>query len=106
MGWVSDEAFEAVAAGVLVTRERRREIQRMTREQLQRYLCQLYRMAFEDGAEAVETTLREKYEPAQEVLPFEEVTVDWDDVMAVIAEVKGIGPQLLRRIDDKLKEKY
>ena len=37
---------------------------------------------------------------------FEEISVSWEDVLAVIAEVKGVGPKILANIDKKLKEKY
>ena len=104
MGWVSDEAFEAVAAGVLVTRERRREIQHMTREQLQRYLVYLYRAGFEAGADAIQKHLVALSHADDENV--DEVSVSWDDVLGVIADVKGIGPKMLQKIDEKLRETY
>ncbi|MBQ6232827.1 MAG: hypothetical protein IJJ80_04910 [Clostridia bacterium] len=105
--YVSDEAAEAVVAELKVTREKRRGIQSMTQEQLQRYLVYLYRQGFEAGADAIQQHLEMIHEQAEEeALPFEDVQVAWEDVLAVIAQVKGIGPKMLEKIDSKLKETY
>ena len=107
MGWVSQEHFEAVAAGLIITREKRREIQRMSREELQHWVAVVYKIAFEDGADAVQQMLEQRYEEAEaEAMPFEEVIVGWEDVLTVIGKVKGIGPKLLAEIDRKLKEEF
>ena len=45
-------------------------------------------------------------EATEEALPFEEISVEWEEVLGVIAEVKGVGPKILANIDKKLKEKY
>ena len=107
MGWVSPERFEAEAAGLIITREKRREGHRRSREELQHWVAVVYKIAFEDGADAVQQMLEQRYaEAEEEAMPFEEVTVDWDDVLAVISKVKGIGPKLLQEIDRKLREEY
>ena len=107
MGWVSEESFEEVAAGLIMTREKRREIQKMNRDDLQRYLIRLYKLGFEDGMDALQAMLEEKAEEAEGyTVPFEEITLDWEDVLSVIARVRGIGPRLLQKIDEKLKEEY
>ena len=102
MSYVSDTAVEAVIDELRVTREKRRSIQNMTREQLQRYLVHLYRAGFEAGADAIQKYLEQTVEPAEE----EEVSVAWEDVLAVIAKVKGVGPKTLQAIDKKLREEY
>ena len=107
MSYVSDAAVEAIIEDLRVTREKRRSIQNMTREQLQRYLVYLYRQGFEAGADAIQKYLEEQREQAEaEAMPFEEVKLDWEDVLAVIAKVKGIGPKTLQAIDNKLKEEF
>ena len=102
MSYVSDAAVEAIVSELRVTREKRRDIQHMTRDQLQRYLVYLYRAGFEAGADAIQkhlATLNQEDDA-------EEVSVSWEDVLNVIADVKGIGPKLLGEIDRKLREEY
>ncbi len=107
MGYVRPEDFDAVVAGLVITRERRREIQKMSRDELQLWVINLYKAAFEDGINQIERLFEIRYEEADaEALPFEEISVSWEDVLAVIAEVKGVGPKILANIDKKLKEKY
>lgn len=107
MGYVTPEDFDAVVAGLVITREKRREIQRMSRDELQLWVINLYKAAFEDGLDQVERLFELKYEEAEsEAMPFEEITVDWEDVLGTIAEVRGVGPKILANIDKKLKEKY
>ena len=105
MSYVSDEAVQTVLDGLVINRIKRRAIQSMSREDLQRYVVHLYRQGFEDGAEAVQNKLSEKadVEPEDDT---EEISVAWDDVLAVIGEVKGIGPKMLAAIDSKLREAY
>lgn len=105
MSYVSDAAVEAIIEDLRVTREKRRSIQNMTRDQLQRYLVTLYRAGFEAGADAIQNYLEQTVEPAEDE-NMDEVSVAWKDVLAVIAEVKGVGPKILANIDKKLKEKY
>lgn len=107
MGYVRPEDFDAVVAGLVITRERRREIQKMSRDELQAWVINFYKAAFEDGINQIERLFEVRYEEADaEALPFEEISVSWEDVLAVIAEVKGVGPKILANIDKKLKEKY
>ena len=102
MSYVSDAGVEAIIEDLRVTREKRRSIQNMTRDQLQRYLVTLYRAGFEAGADAIQKYLEQTVEPAEE----EEVSVAWEDVLAVIAKVKGVGPKTPQAIDKKLREEY
>lgn len=95
---VTEEAVQRVLSEMVVNREKRRQIQKMTTEDLKRYLVRIYRMGFEDGADACEQAARNEAEET------EEVKVDWDDVLRVIGEVKGIGPKMLDAIDQKMKE--
>lgn len=107
MGYVKPEDFDAVVAGLLITREKRREIQKMSREELQRWVVNLYKVAFEDGIKEIERRFEIKFvEEAEDELPFAETTIEWEDVMRTIAEVKGIGPKILAKIDKKVKETY
>lgn len=101
---VAPEAEEKAFSEIVVTREQRRRIQNMKRDELTRYLIHLYRDGFEDGIDTLQEELAQKVE--KDALPFEEVSVDWEDVLAVIGQVRGIGPGLLQRIDKKLREEY
>lgn len=105
MGYVSDAAVEAIIADIVVNREKRRAIQAMSKGELQRYLVHLYRAGFENGADAIQKHLEQKAVQEQEG-DMEEVSIGWEDVLEVIAQVKGIGPKMLQAIDSKLKEVY
>lgn len=105
MGYVSDAAVEAIIEDLRVTREKRRDIQHMTREQLQRYLVYLYRQGFEAGADAIQKYLEQTVDHAADE-NMDEVSVAWEDVLNVIAQVKGVGPKTLQAIDKKLREEY
>ena len=105
MGYVSDEAVNSIIAELSVNRDKRRSIQRMSKEELQRYLVHLYREGFEAGADAIRRHLEETRNHVQDE-GIEEVRLDWEDVLAVIAGVKGVGPEILSEIDNKLKETY
>ena len=102
---VSPEAEELALKDLNVTREKRRRIQAMTKDELQRYLVHLYRGGFEDGVNTVQEKLAEEadIEPEDDVT---EIQVSWEDVLAVIGQVRGIGPKTLAEIDKALKEKY
>lgn len=95
---VTEEAVNRVVSEMVVNREKRRRIQQMTTEELKRYLVRIYRMGYEDGADACEQAARKEAEEA------EEVKADWGDVLRMIGEVKGIGPKMLDAIDQKMKE--
>lgn len=101
MGYVSEKAVQEAIEGIVVNREKRRVIQRMTANELTEYLVRLYRHGFEDGADAIQCLLEDRV-PEDE----EEVSVAWDDVLAVIAEVRGIGAKTIQKIDQKLREVY
>lgn len=100
MGRVSEAAVARVMAELTMNREKRREIQKLTTEELKRYLVRIYRLGFEDGADACEQAAKMEAEQT------EEVKADWDDVLRVIAEVKGIGPKILGAIDEKMREAF
>lgn len=107
MGHVSENAVQEAIDGIIVNREKRREIQRMTAREMTEYLVRLYRHGFEDGADAIQHYLEETRSQAEaEAMPFEEVTLEWDDVLAVIAKVRGIGAKTIAKIDQKLREVY
>ena len=70
-------------------------------------MINLYKAAFEDGIKEIERRFDIKFvEAAEDDLPFAEITVEWEEVLETIAEVKGVGPKILANIDKKLKEKY
>lgn len=103
---VSEEAFEAAVNGGLLSREKHRAIKGFDRKQMERYIASIYRSGFEDGAEACENAIRQEAaskhsNPDDE---YEEVKADWDDVLRLIGEVRGMTPKLLKDIDTKLKE--
>lgn len=100
MGHVSEKAVQEAIEGIVVNREKRRVIQRMTANELTEYLVRLYRHGFEDGADAIQNLLEDRVQEE------EEVTVLWDDVLAVISEVRGIGAKTIQKIDQKLREVY
>ena len=108
IGYVSDYLVTAVLQDLKVNRAKRREIQSMSKEDLQHYLVNLYLAGFEDGAAAIEKRLKKKAEEKvkQEAEEAEEVSIGWEDVLEVISTVKGIGPKMLEAIDAKLKEAY
>ena len=102
---VTDEAFELVCSGIL-SRERHRAVKKFDRKQMERYIASIYRSGFEDGAEACEKAIRGEA-AAKHANPddeYEEVKADWEDVLRVIGEVKGMTPKLLEDIDTRLKE--
>lgn len=103
---VSDAAFEEAVSGGLLTREKHRSIKQFDRRTMERYIASIYRSGFEDGAEAVENAIRMEA-AAKHTNPddeYEEVKADWEDVLRIIGEVKGMTPKLLQDIDTKLKE--
>ncbi len=106
--WVSDKAVNRAAEEVIVNREKRRAIQKMSPEDLTRYLIGIYRQGFEDGADAIDQSVRQEA-AARHANPddeYAEVRADWDDVLRLISEVRGVGPKLVAAIDKKLKETY
>ena len=103
---VSNEAFESAVSGGLLSREKYRGIKGFDRRQMERYIASIYRSGFEDGASACEEALR-KEASAKHTNPddeYEEVKADWEDVLRIIGEVKGMTPKMLSDIDRRLKE--
>ena len=101
---VGQEVLEKVLGELRITREKRRQIQMLSRQDLQRYLIRLYKLGYEDGINAVEGRLGTERDIRQKEDAEEEVKVDWDDVLKLIGEVRGIGKKLTEAIDKKLKE--
>lgn len=106
MRYVSEAAVESIISELTINRDKRRAIQGMSRAELQRYIVNIYRRGFEDGAEAVQKRLETEKDFRQIGRETEVVTVEWSDVLEAIAEIKGIGPKMLQEIDEKLREKY
>lgn len=106
MNRVTDETVEKVTSELVVNRQKKRAIQSMSTKELTRYLVHLYRQGFEAGAEAIEKAMQQEAESrhADPEAEYDEVKADWDDVLRLIAEVKGVGPKLTEAIDRKLKE--
>ena len=105
---VSDEAVARVTEELVVNRAKKRAIQQMTTKELAAYLVRIYRLGFEDGADAIDQAMRDEA-AARHVdhdLEYEEVKADWDDVLRIISEVKGVGPKLVKAIDERLKEAF
>lgn len=105
MKYVSDEAVDRVSSDLIVNRQKRRVIQSMTKEELQKYLVRIYRFGFEDGADAIKKYLEKEADVSADD-DLEEISISWESVLSVIAEVKGVGPTILKAIDDNLKETY
>ena len=104
---VSDEAFESVLKdGGLINREKHRAIQRFDRRQMERYIASIYRSGFEDGCNAVQKAVADEA-AAKHTNPedeYEEVKADWDDVLRIIGSVKGMSGEMLKSIDERLRE--
>lgn len=98
--FVSDEVVNKVSEELIITRQKRREIQKLSTKDLTRYIVRIYRLGFEDGAESCEKAMQEK------ACEDEEVKADWDDVLRIIGEVKGIGQKRLADIDKKMREAF
>ena len=98
MGYVSEESFRNALDSIVVTREQRRTIQGMSKDDLQFYLANIYKSGFEDGAEA----MHKKLVPED----IEEIRVDWEDVLSVISSIKDIEEKIVNEIDKKLRETY
>lgn len=103
---VSDEAVITAANSPLgMNREKRRAIRNFSVDQLQRYIVDIYRSGFQDGCDAVIDKINSEY--VEKVnSDVEEIQVDWEDVLSLISQVKGVGPKILNAIDQKLKENY
>lgn len=91
---VSDEAFAEATRGSLLTREQYRIIKGYSRRELELYIASVYRSGFDGCAEAMQRRTEET----------EEVKRDWEDVLQIIAGVRGITPEMLEEIDRRVKE--
>ena len=105
MGYVSEKAVQEAVEGIVVNREKRRDIQRLSTRDMTAYLVRIYRAGFEDGADAIQKHLEDTVDHATDEA-MDEVSIAWDDVLKVISEVRGIGAKTIRKIDEKLKEVY
>lgn len=97
---VSEEAVARAIEELVISREKRRSIQKMSASELTTYLVSVYRGGFEDGAEA----MAQQMEMTGQLQDPDEVKKDWEDVLTLIGEVKGVGAKLLKAIDEHVKE--
>lgn len=106
MSYVTDAAVIKVLDELVITREKRRRIQGMNAKELGAYIVDIYRQGFEAGAEAIEKAMQQEAESrhADPEAEYDEIKADWEDVLRIIGEVKGIGPKLTEAIDRKMKE--
>ena len=104
---VCEEAVtNALNSGVLnISREKWRKIKSFTREEFLRYIVSVYRDGFQDGMDAVTGKIKADHVEAYD-LDTEEVQIDWEDILRLIGEVEGVTPEILAKIDKKLKEVY
>ena len=106
---ISDESFERVLAdGSLINREKHRAIRQFDRKQMERYIASIYRSGSEDGITAVQEAMKTEAaaKHSDPDLEYDEVQVGWEDVMRLIAEVKGTTPELLKAIDERLRGEF
>lgn len=114
---VTDKAVDIVMQdGLKINRERRRAIKNFSPEELQRYIVNIYRNGFQDGCDAVLERINNEaeenpmagsvFKQNEDDGEVDEIQIDWEDILNIIREVKGIGPKLLNDIDKKLKETY
>ena len=106
MSYVTEEAVKNVLDELVITREKRRRIQGMNAKELGAYIVDIYRQGFESGAQAIEKAMQQEAESrnADPESEYKEVKADWDDVLRIISEVKGVGPKLTAAIDQRMKE--
>lgn len=89
-------------ASVSISREKYRAIKSFGRQTLERYLASVYRNGYRDGAGDAEDAAESLVKHAAE----DDVQVEWDDVLAVIGQVRGVTADLLADIDKTLREVY
>ena len=100
VGWkVSDEAFAEATRGSLLTRDQYRAIKGYNRREMELYIASIYRSGFDGCAKA----MQKKAEEAAEAEETEEVKRDWEDVLRMIAEVRGMTPEMLTEIDERMR---
>ena len=106
---LSEGIVEAtLARGFALSRDEFRKIKAFNRQQMTRYVVEIYKRGFEDGLDAVQKAVEDTRAKAAGPVEqdAEEVKVDWEDVLSVIATVKGVSADLLQDIDRTLKEAY
>lgn len=98
-----DNALQS--GGLNLSREKWRRLKSFSRDDFLRYIVEIYKEGFQAGCDAVTDRIKvehvESYDPETE-----EVQIDWQDILDLIGEVKGIGPKLKTAIDEKLREVY
>lgn len=92
---VSDKAVDIVLSESLLSREKFRALKSFDKKQMERYITNIYKSGFEDG-----------YELAENQVFSDEVKVDWEDVLQVIASIPGIGKKTLQKIDAVARERF
>ena len=99
-----------VSKGFMLSRDEYRTIKGYSREQMTRYVLEVYKHGFGDGLDAVqkavESNAAAKASEAAEDEDVEEVKMDWSDVLDVIATVKGVSADMIKDIDRTLKERF
>lgn len=104
---VSENAVEVAlrSEALSLPREKWRRLKNASREDFLRYIVMVYKEGFQAGCDAITDRIKadhvESYDPDTE-----EVQIDWQDILDLIGEVKGIGPKLKTAIDEKLREVY
>lgn len=96
---VSDEAFAEATKGSLLTRDQYRTIKGYNKREMELYMASIYRSGFDGCAEA----MQKRAEEAAEAEETEEVKRDWEDVLRMIAEVRGMTPEMLTEIDERMR---
>lgn len=97
---VSDEAFAEATRGSLLTRDQYRKIKGYNRRELELYIASVYRSGFDGCAEAMQKKVEAEAQTEEET---EEVKRDWEDVLRMIAEVRGMTPEMLTEIDERMR---
>ncbi len=92
-------------ASVSISREKYRAIKSFGRQTLERYLMSVYRNGYRDGSSAAGNAAAEIVRTAAQA-DDEIHQVDWEDVLAVIGQVRGVTDDLLVDIDNKLREVF
>ena len=98
---VSEEAVAKVISELVINRDKRRTIQKMSAPEMTTYLVGVYRSGFEDGAEG----MAQQMQVTGQVQDPDEIKRDWEDILSLIGEVKGVGPKLLKAIDEHVRER-
>ena len=102
-----------LSKGFMLSRDEYRTIKGYSREQMTRYVLEVYKHGFGDGLDAVQKAVENnalaaeaRASEAAEDEDVEEVKMDWSDVLDVIATVKGVSADMIKDIDRTLKERF